>query len=62
MSATISSTLAFDLTDDQRALRDTVREFAESEIAPHAAEWDKNHIFPADVIRKLGELGVKKKK
>jgi len=58
MSATISSTLAFDLTDDQRALRDTVREFAESEIAPHAAEWDKNHIFPTDVIRKLGELGV----
>jgi short/branched chain acyl-CoA dehydrogenase len=58
MSATISSTHVFDLTDDQRALRDTVREFAESEIAPHAAEWDRNHIFPTDVIRKLGELGV----
>src|SRR5687768_5293919 len=58
MSATLSASLAFDLTDDQRALRDTVREFAESEIAPHAAEWDKEHIFPTDVIRKLGELGV----
>ena len=58
MSVTISPALAFDLTDDQRALRDTVREFAESEIAPHAAEWDKNHTFPADVIRRLGELGV----
>jgi len=58
MSATMTSTLPFDLTDDQRALRDTVREFAESEIAPHAAEWDREHIFPTDVIRKLGELGV----
>jgi alkylation response protein AidB-like acyl-CoA dehydrogenase len=58
MSATISAPLAFDLTDDQRALRDTVREFAESEIAPHAAQWDREHTFPADVIRKLGGLGV----
>lgn len=54
----MSSSLPFELTDDQRALRDTVREFAESEIAPHAAEWDKEHIFPTDVIRKLGALGV----
>ena len=49
---------AFALTDDQIALRDTIREFAESEIAPHAAEWDEQHIFPVDVIRKLGELGA----
>jgi alkylation response protein AidB-like acyl-CoA dehydrogenase len=49
---------AFELTDDQKALRDTIREFAESEIAPHAAEWDEQHTFPVDVIRKLGELGA----
>jgi short/branched chain acyl-CoA dehydrogenase len=49
---------ALDLTDEQRALRATVREFAEGEIAPHAAEWDKAASFPAATIRQLGELGV----
>jgi short-chain 2-methylacyl-CoA dehydrogenase len=49
---------ALELTDDQRALRDTLREFAEAEIAPHAAEWDRTSTFPAPTIRKLGELGV----
>lgn len=48
----------FELSDDQRALRDTLREFAEAEIAPHAAEWDRSGTFPAPTIRKLGELGV----
>src|SRR5438270_13202292 len=47
-----------ELSEDQRALRDTIREFAEAEIAPHAAEWDRGGVFPADTIRKLGELGV----
>jgi short-chain 2-methylacyl-CoA dehydrogenase len=47
-----------ELSDDQRALRDSVREFAEGEIAPHAAEWDRTATFPAPTIRKLGELGV----
>ena len=58
MTATAPATLAFELTDEQRALRNTVREFAEAEIAPHAAEWDRTHAFPTDAIRKLGELGV----
>jgi alkylation response protein AidB-like acyl-CoA dehydrogenase len=49
---------ALDLTDDQRALRATIREFAEAEIAPHAATWDRDSIFPSDVVRKLGQLGV----
>ncbi len=49
---------ALDLSDDQRALRDTIREFAEQEIAPRAAEWDRAATFPVDVIRQLGELGV----
>jgi short/branched chain acyl-CoA dehydrogenase len=48
----------FELTEEQQALRDTIREFAESEIAPHAAEWDERHVFPTEVIRKLGELGA----
>jgi short-chain 2-methylacyl-CoA dehydrogenase len=49
---------ALELSDDQRSLRDSVREFAEAEIAPHAAEWDRTATFPAPTIRKLGELGV----
>ncbi|MBA3652174.1 MAG: acyl-CoA dehydrogenase family protein, partial [Chthoniobacterales bacterium] len=48
----------FELDDEQKALQETIREFAESEIAPHAAEWDEHHTFPIDVIRKLGELGA----
>jgi alkylation response protein AidB-like acyl-CoA dehydrogenase len=47
-----------ELSADQLALRATIREFAEAEIAPHAAEWDRNASFPAQVIRGLGELGV----
>src|ERR671933_377410 len=47
-----------ELSDDQQALRATIREFADGEIAPHAAEWDRTASFPTEVIRKLGELGV----
>jgi short-chain 2-methylacyl-CoA dehydrogenase len=58
LTSAASAGLAFELNDEQRALRDTIREFAESEIAPHAAAWDEGHVFPTDVIRKLGELGA----
>ena len=54
----MTSSLLFELTDEQRSLRDTIREFAESEIAPHAGEWDKAHCFPTATIRALGELGA----
>jgi alkylation response protein AidB-like acyl-CoA dehydrogenase len=47
-----------DLNDEQRALRGTLREFADAEIAPHAGAWDRSGTFPAPTIRKLGELGV----
>lgn len=50
--------LSFELSDEQRALQATVREFAEGEIAPHAGAWDQSETFPADVIRQLGALGV----
>ena len=47
----------FEYTPEQNALRRSVREFAEAEIAPHVMEWDEGQIFPLEVIRKLGRLG-----
>jgi len=50
--------LDFGLGDDIEALRDTVREFAQAEIAPRAAEADRSDQFPMDLWRKMGALGV----
>lgn len=47
----------FELTEDQHAFADTARNFAQAELAPHAAEWDREHIFPREAIAKAGELG-----
>ncbi len=47
----------FDLTEDQAAIRDTARDFAETEIAPTSVERDLNGEFPKEIIKKLGELG-----
>lgn len=52
------STFSFPLGEDIAALRDAVRDFAQNEIAPRAAEIDKANLFPADMWTKLGELGV----
>ena len=48
----------FDLTDEQRLLRDTVREFARQEVAPVAEELDRTKAFPYEIVRKMGELGL----
>jgi len=47
----------FDLSEDQQAFVDAAKEFALSEMAPHAAKWDEESYFPIDVIKKTGELG-----
>ena len=48
----------FDLTKEQQLVRDTVREFAESRIAPVAAELDREHRFPYELVAELAELGL----
>jgi short/branched chain acyl-CoA dehydrogenase len=50
--------MSFDLSEDHEQFRRTVRDFAEKEIAPHAAEWDREHHFPVDVVHKMGDLGL----
>jgi alkylation response protein AidB-like acyl-CoA dehydrogenase len=47
----------FELSEDQRAYQQAAREFAASAMAPHAAEWDAQGIFPRDTLRQAGELG-----
>ena len=47
----------FDLSDDHRLIRSTVRDFAEQEVAPVAEELDRTKSFPYDIVRRLGELG-----
>jgi alkylation response protein AidB-like acyl-CoA dehydrogenase len=47
----------FDLSDEHRLLRDSVREFAEGEVAPIAEEIDHNKRFPVEIVKKMGELG-----
>jgi short-chain 2-methylacyl-CoA dehydrogenase len=50
--------LDFELSDEQRLLCDTVRDFARSEVAPVAEELDRTKAFPYELIAKLGELGL----
>ena len=47
----------FALTEDQRAIQDAARAFAEAELAPHSAEWDETKHFPVDVMRQAAEMG-----
>ncbi|HEX2892350.1 isobutyryl-CoA dehydrogenase [Vineibacter terrae] len=47
----------FTLTDDQRAFQETARNFARDEMAPHAARWDAEKVFPEDTLRAAAALG-----
>jgi alkylation response protein AidB-like acyl-CoA dehydrogenase len=48
----------FRLTDEQQLLRQSVREFAETEIRPHVREWDEAQRFPSELVPKLAALGL----
>ena len=48
----------FRLSEEQQLLRQTVREFAEAEIRPHAMEWDESQHFPMELLPKLAALGL----
>lgn len=46
------------LTEEQRMIREMARDFAQKELAPHAAEWDEAEEFPAEAIAQMGQLGL----
>ncbi|WP_426247164.1 acyl-CoA dehydrogenase family protein [Nocardioides sp. LHG3406-4] len=50
--------MAYELSPEHEMFRRSVREFAEAEIAPYAAQWDRDHHFPTDVVKKMGALGL----
>jgi short-chain 2-methylacyl-CoA dehydrogenase len=50
--------MTFELSEDHETFRKVVREFAESEIAPHVAQWDRDHHLPVELIAKMGDLGL----
>jgi acyl-CoA dehydrogenase len=58
MDQIVASGVSFALTEEQLALRDVAREFAEREIRPKAAEYDEHSTHPADVIQKAHEVGL----
>ena len=47
----------FDLSEEQRAIQDTARDFARAEMMPHARDWDENATFPVETLRKAAALG-----
>ena len=49
--------MEFTLSEDQRAFQDTARDFAAEQMAPHAAEWDEQCIFPVEALRAAAALG-----
>src|SRR5580698_7332334 len=53
-----STSIAFELTADQRAIGAVAAEIAQREIAPHIAQWDRDHTFPRELYTKLSQAGI----
>ena len=58
IQAAATTGMSFALSEDQQAVREMVRDFAESEIRPIAAEIDETHEFPFATVKQMGELGL----
>ena len=50
--------MSFELSREHEEFRRSVREFATAEIAPYAAQWDRDHFFPVDTVQAMGKLGL----
>ena len=50
--------MSFELSEDHETFRKVVREFAEGELAPYVADWDRERHFPIHIVHKMGELGL----
>ncbi|MDX6751852.1 acyl-CoA dehydrogenase family protein [Geminicoccaceae bacterium 1502E] len=50
--------VSFEPGEEQRALQEMAREFSRRELAPHAARWDEEHVFPVDTLRRAAALGM----
>ncbi len=57
-AAEVSAGYEFSISDNQRMVAQMVKDFAEKNIRPHVMEWDEEQLFPIDLIKKLGELGL----
>ena len=54
----VAARAQFDLTDEQRAIAALAAEIAQREIAPSVAQWDREHVFPRELYRKLDDAGL----
>ena len=50
--------MSFDLSREHEEFRHVVRDFAESAIVPYAAQWDRDHHFPVEVVQQMGKMGL----
>ncbi len=50
--------MSFELSPEHEQFRRSIRDFAQAEIAPYAAQWDRDHHFPTEVVHKMGTLGL----
>ncbi len=50
--------MSFELSAEHESFRKVVRDFAEHEVGPHVAQWDRDHHLPLDVVHAMGDLGL----
>ncbi|HET8614113.1 MAG TPA: acyl-CoA dehydrogenase family protein [Actinomycetales bacterium] len=58
MSPSTSDFTRFGLSSEHEDFRAVVRDFASEQVAPHVAEWDREHRFPVELVAQMGELGL----